>query len=590
MEMTIPLDVNIQSAGIPVRFGLCAGIFTPAKADAIQADNAVLFVSPWGLEDMCVRKFYRVIAEDLAMRGIASLRFDFPGTGDSLDPEGDQTLENWVETVLEAATELQTFSGVGHITLIGHGLGATLALKAADRLEQVSALGLLAPVTSGRMYLRETSIWWKLMAGDLGLGAEFTETGKVAIAGLDMSEGVAKDVEALKEATLSIKKPLPVLAVNRNRDGDTSLAARLEVEGSAVNKIEFRDYDALITNPMISRIPDGLADEIADWVRSVSPIEKAAHRGSETLPVTFSGDGFKETGLRFGPDLRLAGTLCTPEGEIKGSPVLLLGTSYDRASGWARSGVKTARYLADQGIASLRFDASGVGDSPKALDAPEQVLYSGTHDNDAALALHELQRHFGKPAIAAGRCSGGYHAFRTVLNESACAGAVSVNSYAFAWDDRQTVDEAIGNVARPLGDYSRRALNPETFRRILRGEVDLKAAFFNIFGRVYERLASRIAPFLGNFSATNRLKFKVLAAFEEIRKADKPVVIVYAENDPGQEQFKMTFGADAKGLRQFPNVTYVDLGFSDHNVTPVEAQDKVAVEIAKLALSTGKSA
>ncbi len=45
----------------------------------------MLFVSPWGFEEMCSRKFFRVAAEHFSDIGVPSLRFDYRGTGDALD-------------------------------------------------------------------------------------------------------------------------------------------------------------------------------------------------------------------------------------------------------------------------------------------------------------------------------------------------------------------------------------------------------------------------------------------------------------------------------------------------------------------------
>jgi hypothetical protein len=72
-------------AALPVTFEGTVGLYTPAAASTTPADVAVLFLSPWGFEEMCTRKLWRLLAERIAAHGVASLRFDYPGTGDALD-------------------------------------------------------------------------------------------------------------------------------------------------------------------------------------------------------------------------------------------------------------------------------------------------------------------------------------------------------------------------------------------------------------------------------------------------------------------------------------------------------------------------
>lgn len=574
-------------AALPIRFGGVAALYTPALPLPEQADAAVLLVSPWGFEDMSVRAFYRVMAENLAARGAASLRFDLPGTGDSAEIPEAATLDTWLTAVEAAAAELTRLAGVSNIILAGHGLGATLALLAETRIDNLAGVALLAPVVSGRIYARETALWWKMIAADLGLASGFTETQALTIAGMTMPEEIAGAIRKLRESDLGLTRPLPVLAVCRKgRDGDEALAAKLEQTGAAVTRHPYDGFDALVVNPLISRVPLGVANALAEWVAGVAPKIKS-RRAPDLAPSTsLAGEGYRETGLRFAEGT-LVGTLCEPLSKPQGAPVLLVSTSYDRASAWANTGARMARALARCGIVTLRFDAAGVADSPPQPNDPQEVLYSAALDRDVKAALEELRTRTGRAPVIAGRCSGGYHAFKAGLEEADVAGIAVINSYAFVWDSRKEVSEALNAVARPLGDYSKRAMNPETFRRILRGEVNLKAASFAIISQIAKRLYNRVEPMLGNLAAGNRLKSDIRAAFQTFADRNVPVLLAYGDNDPGLEQSRMVFGADLSGLKRFENTRYVSLGDADHNVTVPEAQETVIEEIARVALNAG---
>ena len=572
-------------AGQPVRYANLAGIFTPAHPLGEPSDGVLVLVSPWGFEDMAIRPFYRETADAASRLGVPSLRFDLPGTGDSAETADDATLDTWLAAIQASAEEAARLSGASRVILAGHGLGATLALLAEARIANVAGIALLAPVTSGRMYARETALWWKMIAADLGLGSAFTDTGALTIAGMTMPDTIAAAIRKIRDTDLKLSRPLDILAVSRPaREADEALAASLEAAGAHVSRLPYDGFDALVVNPLISRVPETIVRDVARWARAVAPKFGPSVAAGPQADNALIGEGYRETGLRFADDGRLAGTFCEPIGEVRGAPVLLVSTSYDRASAWGNTGSRMARDLARRGIASLRFDAAGVADSPAQPDDPEQILYGESLDRDVAAALDELVRLTGRSAVLAGRCSGGYHAFQAALDRADVAGVAVINSYAFVWDPAKRVDDALATVARPLGDYSKRAMNPETFRRILRGEVNLKAAGLAILSQIGRRLYNKVEPLLGNLSAGNRLKSKIHEAFQALEARNVSVVLAYGDNDPGLEQSRLVFGSDLAGVRRYGNVRFASLGDSDHNVTVPEAQETVIEEIARLAL------
>ena len=90
------------------------------------------------------------IAEHLATLGIASLRFDKRGTGAS---GGDYATTGFNDETDDAATALHhlvNLDGIdaGHIAVIGHSAGATIAIRLAASEPAVSAAVLLAAASS----------------------------------------------------------------------------------------------------------------------------------------------------------------------------------------------------------------------------------------------------------------------------------------------------------------------------------------------------------------------------------------------------------------------------------------------------------
>jgi len=79
------------------------------------------------------------ISRALAGQGIAVLRFDFTGLGESQGDFADTNFSSNVEDLLDAADFLQTFYGPPRI-LIGHSFGGAAVLRAAPQITSVKAV------------------------------------------------------------------------------------------------------------------------------------------------------------------------------------------------------------------------------------------------------------------------------------------------------------------------------------------------------------------------------------------------------------------------------------------------------------------
>src|SRR3954468_21813628 len=103
-------------------------------------------------------------ADALADAGIAVLRFDYHGCGDSAgDDLAPSRVRAWVESITSAIDAVRVQSGATAVVLSGVRLGATLALAAAAERSDVDALVLWAALPTGRAYLREGRAFTRLM-------------------------------------------------------------------------------------------------------------------------------------------------------------------------------------------------------------------------------------------------------------------------------------------------------------------------------------------------------------------------------------------------------------------------------------------
>jgi pimeloyl-ACP methyl ester carboxylesterase len=100
---------------------------------------------------------FRTFADRLARAGLAVLRFDYYGSGESMGDDAEIDLSGWVDDILSADATLLSRAGVTRSVWVGLRLGATLALQAARRAAPASLdrLILWDPMFDGNRYLED---------------------------------------------------------------------------------------------------------------------------------------------------------------------------------------------------------------------------------------------------------------------------------------------------------------------------------------------------------------------------------------------------------------------------------------------------
>jgi uncharacterized protein len=111
---------------------------------------AVLFCPGFAGNKCGKHRVFVTLSEELARRGILSLRFDYRGSGDSEGSFHDMTLESKVHDVLAALEFLSHDPQIdsSRIGILGRSLGGAISVLAAKRQGNVKSLALWAPVFS----------------------------------------------------------------------------------------------------------------------------------------------------------------------------------------------------------------------------------------------------------------------------------------------------------------------------------------------------------------------------------------------------------------------------------------------------------
>ena len=135
--------------------------------------------------------------------------------------------------------------------------------------------------------------------------------------------------------------------------------------------------------------------------------------------------------LRFGPGNELTGVYAASgqEKDASRTAVLFLTAGLLHKVGPNRLHVELARRLAGHGHATLRFDMSGIGDSPSRADG---VSEEARAVQDTMAAMDALQKRFGHDRfVLFGLCSGADNAHPTALRDRRVAGIICLDAYIY---------------------------------------------------------------------------------------------------------------------------------------------------------------
>lgn len=124
--------ITSPEAELPFYFGDDAALFGLFHATGGPARKAVLLCPPLGQDHIRCHRLYRQLANALAGEGIAALRFDYYGTGDSAGGSADVDWDRCVADIVTAADELRRRSGAARVIAFGARLGGSMAIAAAQ--------------------------------------------------------------------------------------------------------------------------------------------------------------------------------------------------------------------------------------------------------------------------------------------------------------------------------------------------------------------------------------------------------------------------------------------------------------------------
>lgn len=420
---------------------------TPAAATLTGrpgAEQGVVVVPPLGYDYWTSFAFLRDLAWGCAEAGMAALRLDLPGTGDSGGEAGDLDLEQVAPAALRAAVAELRRRGCSSVSLLGLRTGATLALLRAAELG-ADAVVAVAPVASGKRYVRELALLGSRVP-DPGEGPSLP--GTLVSGGVPFPDRVLDGLRGLDLTGIGAA-PAPRVLLVEQSGAKGELADRLAQLGSAVTRSESEGLHGVLgVTTEKSSVPAETVAECVAWLRGAGRVPNpagAARQSSDGPPhrLVWRGGEVAERSMVL-PGTALTAVQAEPvAGPHRDTAVVFLNSGAEHHVGPGRAWVEYARHLSSRGFTSYRMDFRGWGES--VLDRPvpgRPYAASAVQDvRAAAVSLRELGH--GRVAVV-GLCSSAWVALQAA--QSGCVDGVYALNPQLYWlpgdPDDMTVDEA----------------------------------------------------------------------------------------------------------------------------------------------------
>jgi dienelactone hydrolase len=573
----------------PINFGGHFGwLYAPLPAVGRNARSGIVLCGPLGHEALWLHQAMRSLTDRLAARGFAVLRFDYAGTGDSTDISGLVEPDRWVDEAVEAVSFLRRATGVERVALTGFRFGATVAAQAA-RAASVDTVGLIAPVVAGRQFVREMTAlhrtWLDTVAQDVR--NEVAPADAFDVLGHRFSRAAIDEIgknDLRRANTPPADKLLIVHAATQGASHE--LADVYSKLGAQVDSLPFLEYAEAMQPSWLATLPQATLRCVEEWfarefARSSAPLPHAA---SDAAILSFpsrrpcGSSGAAETPVELANG-RLFGILCEPADRRKHAPlVVIANTATTHHVGDGRFNVELARTLARAGIASLRVDAHGIGDSPGAHTVVNPSLLSYEQlAADTSLAVDwAVER--GHPRVAVfGICSGAYLSLHVATKNPSVSAMLLVNLQRFEFPVDFRMCDALKIGAGSTRAHFRAMLRVRKWAQVLRGEVGLRPVLRTLWRYAMDACVSNAAALAGdangkpgNRGARARQRMKDLDA-RGVR-----VRLLFSPLDRGLDELRMHFGPGGRRLNKLAHANAMVIPNMDHEVLNPAARQRVA--------------
>jgi len=272
---------------------------------------------------------------------------------------------------------------------------------------------------------------------------------------------------------------------------------------------------------------------------------------------------YEEYATTIGAQPQMVGIVTRPAGFAppRSAPaVVLLGAGLVHHVGPNRLIVRLARRLAARGLASVRFDHRGIGDSAPRLDGKR---FEVSAVEEAGEVMDHLETREGVHRfVLLGICSGAETALAAAREDPRVVGVGMINGggqgAGAAWD-------AYEYSRSQVRYYLREAVfNLDSWRRALTGRIRYQLLIAALVRRVRDRLAPP--------AAVDSAARETARDIEALVGRGVHFLWTHSERDFSRDYFDTMFGMDAKDLFASGRVRREIIPFVDHTFTARHGQ------------------
>lgn len=222
----------------PSTHGQLFGVYHRARGSHLTAHRAIVVCPPIGQEYIRSHWCLRLLAGQLARKGMHVLRFDYSGMGDSSGTIDEIfSMSQWQKDIESSIGFLRTKAGSESVMLLGLRTGASMATRVARASEYVNSLLMWEPVHHGGHYLNEKRALHSEML-DMWICEMETEDSQSAeeLLGSRYSRPMLDDLEKFNIDWQEIEQPHFVFDVQANRP-------KYDIPNNPMRKIDYTEDD-----------------------------------------------------------------------------------------------------------------------------------------------------------------------------------------------------------------------------------------------------------------------------------------------------------------------------------------------------------